>query len=299
MITLRPFRTASSYLVVAALFFVASCGAVVNDDGDEASSDDPHGLPSDVVSKGTLTIAIGTANPPMNFEDDKGEPAGFNVDIAEAMTEELGVDLEVVQVPFDGVLAGIESGRYDSAIYNIASTDERRTVHTYVEYAKSAPVLITSVGNPKGLMNTLEGLCGSSMAAIAGSAQLTVLEETNSTECTAEKGKDPITIDRYQDQGTLKLAVATRRNDGFLASGPYANYIVSEQSGELELVGPIDSKAGNLGMPVRKDRTELAEALFSAWKVLLEDGTYGEVANEWGVETIMPAKITLDGSDGP
>ena len=105
-------------LTVAALL-LGACG----DDGDDnadtdttaaegATSDEMSLDGVDLVNDGQLTVCSDMPYEPFEFEED-GETKGFDYDVVSAMGEQLGVDVEFVTTPFDGIIPALVAGNCD------------------------------------------------------------------------------------------------------------------------------------------------------------------------------------------
>ena len=98
-------------LIAAALLAGASLAAHAAD------------LLDDVKSRGTLRVAVEGTYPPFNFKDAKGQLDGFDVDIAKALAAKLGVKPEFTTTEWSGILAGLQAGKYDVSVNQVAATD--------------------------------------------------------------------------------------------------------------------------------------------------------------------------------
>jgi len=79
----------------------------------------------------TLRIATEGAFPPFNFVDDKGEPQGFEVDLAKALCAAMAVECAIVLQDWDGMLAGLKDRRYDAVMSSMTPSPERRARATF------------------------------------------------------------------------------------------------------------------------------------------------------------------------
>lgn len=286
-------------MALGAMVLVSSCGAVVSSDGGPASSTAKaggSGLPAKVTEKGKLVVAIGHNTVPTHFIKG-GKLVGFNVDISRALSKQLGVKLELRQVPFDSVLAGIAAGRYDTALYNVSDSPKRRKVVNFVDYALSGSVVVTAKGNPAGLKTDPMSLCGHKIGMTAGLYEFEVLSK-KSKDC-AGIGKKPIDISTYDSDSTVDKALVTGRIEGFVDGLTATPYMVSHHSDKFQLIGKLPIAAGPLGMPFAKERSpQLLRAVKHAWETLLHNGEYARIAKKWEESRLVPKKITFNNGDG-
>jgi polar amino acid transport system substrate-binding protein len=72
-----------------------------------------------------LLVGMELAYPPFEMRDERGEPAGVSVDLARALGEHLGVPVEIQNLPFDGLIPAVKTGRIDLIISSMTATTER------------------------------------------------------------------------------------------------------------------------------------------------------------------------------
>ena len=83
-----------------------------------------------------LVMATNAAFPPYEFKADDGSFAGIDVEIAELIAKELGLELEIVDIDFGAIVAGVETGKYDIGMAGLTVTDERKeSVNFSTSYA--------------------------------------------------------------------------------------------------------------------------------------------------------------------
>lgn len=289
-------RLISVVTVLPALALTISCGAVVKSDRSTTKTANKAGLPDDVVKAGRLVVATGNNKVPTHYLDDSGKLVGFNVDVAAALGKRLGVKLELVTVPFDGVLAGVAAGRYDTALYNVSDTTERRATVDFVDYARSGSVVVVAKGNPRGVTTDTLSLCGLKVAVKAGQHEYKVLN-AESANCRAAS-KPPIELQTYQDDGTMSQSLLSGRSEAMADGMTTTPYMVRRNADRFELVGELASDSDPLGMPFAKGRTELVTAFARAWQDLLDSGEYQRIADRWAVTALVPDRIGVNGGPG-
>ena len=88
-------------------------------------------LLDEIKSNGTLEVGLEGTYPPFNYQDESGELTGFEVDFANALTEELGVRAEFQPTKWDGILAALESKRLDVVINQVTISEERKQKYDF------------------------------------------------------------------------------------------------------------------------------------------------------------------------
>jgi polar amino acid transport system substrate-binding protein len=274
-----------------ALLAVAACGdddegngvvsptATEVSDGDGGGEIDISGVPE--LEDGTLTIGSDIAYAPIEFyEEGTDNEQGLDVDIARAIGDALGVDVEFQQVAdFAGIVGDLQAERYDIVMSAISITEEREAEIDFVPYFGPAGTgILVATGNPNGI-DAIEDLCGLAVAAQVGTVQVDYLNEANEAEC----ADNQIDVKTFPDNPTAVQELALGRVDAELADDPVAAYSALQSDGELEVVAPrFDSAPYGIG--VRKDSTALKDALEAALQQIMDDGTYTEILEKWGQE---------------
>ncbi len=115
MRTSRSASFVSSAVLVSLALVLGACG----DDDDDAADD---GASSGVTK---LTVCSDTPYPPFEFQDDDGKDVGYDIDIIRAIAEGAEVDFEVLDVPFEGILANL-TRRHLQRVVALGPVDHRR-----------------------------------------------------------------------------------------------------------------------------------------------------------------------------
>lgn len=234
-------------------------------------------LPEDLQDGGTLTVGINPDQAPLKFVDEDGDLDGLNVDQLEAASELLGLELEWEQASFDALLPGLQAGTYD-ILASITDIEERHEYATFINYLEAGQAY---VAHPESELSMSEGtdLCGLSAATVRGGNGQTALEDLQ-VEC-ADAGLDDLELSLYADTAATFLAVQTQSDDVALVDLPPAQYNVSENPDDYEI---LYSEPGDpYGIVFDREDEELVEAYREAFLHLADTGDYQEIAEEWGV----------------
>ena len=234
------------------------------------------------LQDGKLLVGSDIAYPPIEFlEEGTQNPVGLDIDLAKAIAEVLGVEVEFQQVAdFAGIVGDLKAKRYDIVMSAISITPEREAEIDFVAYF--APVgtgILVQAGNPQGLTSFWSELCGHPIAAQAGTYQVTQMEAANAADCK----DDPIDIRQFPDNPAAVQELSLGRVDAELADDPVAAYTAFQSNGEIE-VAATGFESAPYGIGVRKDSPELKSVLEQALQAIRDDGTYGNILADWGQE---------------
>ncbi|AYC36197.1 ABC transporter substrate-binding protein [Streptomyces griseorubiginosus] len=226
-----------------------------------------------------IKIASDVSYPPMDFfAADNKTVVGAEADLDKALGTVLGVKVTIVNVPFDSILPGLQSGKYQLGVSSFTDTAEREKVVDFVTYFDAGTSLLVPAGNPKGLKPGGDSLCGRSVAVAKGSTQ--ALEDVPAR---AKTCKTPIKVSTFPDGTGVNLAVTSGRADAALADSPVASYAAKQSGGKLEVAGDSYGNAP-FGIAVPKN-SELTGLLKSALEDLKASGGYEQVLAKWGLES--------------
>ncbi|KUM81463.1 ABC transporter substrate-binding protein [Streptomyces griseorubiginosus] len=235
-------------------------------------------VPAELKASG-IKIASDVSYPPMDFfASDNKTVVGAEADLDKALGTVLGVKVTIVNVPFDSILPGLQSGKYQLGVSSFTDTAEREKVVDFVTYFDAGTSLLVPAGNPKGLKPGGDSLCGRTVAVAKGSTQ--ALEDVPAR---AKTCKTPIKVSTFPDGTGVNLAVTSGRADAALADSPVASYAAKQSGGKLEVAGDSYGNAP-FGIAVPKN-SELTGLLKSALEDLKASGGYEQVLAKWGLES--------------
>lgn len=261
-----PFSTATGFASVALLLGLTACG-----NGDDGGNGDAgaEGEVDESNIEDTYTVATDSSFVPFEFEQD-GEHVGFDMDIIQAIADEVGFEIELDVTNFDGIIPGLQTGAFDIAIAGITITEERAESVDFTDpYYQSGTRIAVQEGNDD--IEELEDLADQTVAARLGSAPLDYL---------AENVPDAET-QPYEQLDQMYLAVEGGSADALLYDAPNVEYYIStNEDTNLEIVGPL-YEAQEYGIAVSQGNEDLVSAMNEALAGLIEDGTYAEIHEEW------------------
>jgi polar amino acid transport system substrate-binding protein len=269
-------------LAVASALVLTACGDQTEDSkkdsgsGGEKSSA-AYKLPQKVKDAGVIKVGSDIAYAPMEYVK-AGEPTGVDIDIANALGEELGVEFQFQNNVFDNLIPSLDTGRFDVIMSAMSDTKERQGKVDFVDYFTAGVSILAQKGNPEGI-KTLDDLCGKTVAFQRGTVSADVAKAQN------EKCDKPMKTLTFSKDTEALLQVKQGRAVADLNDFPVAAYNAKTSGGgeDFEVVGDqID--AGPYGIAVTKDNAELRDALAKALDAIIENGEYAKVLKKWNVE---------------
>jgi len=278
-------------LLLAVTLMAAACGSDDGEGDGEAEVEGGGGaeltelgamLPEEIQESGTIRVGSDIAYPPVEFyeEGDEETAVGIDPDLGAAMGEKLGVEFEFVNGTFDGLITGLQSGRYDIIMSAMSATEERAQEISFVHYFNVGTSILVQRGNPENI-ESLEDLCGHTVALQRGTTQEEVVTEQ---QAACEEQGDTLEILPFDRDTEALLQVKSGRAVADLNDFPVAAYTAQTESGgeDFEVVGEqID--AGPYGIGISKEDAELRDAIVAALEAVIEDGTYDEILEKWDV----------------
>ncbi|WP_454962922.1 ABC transporter substrate-binding protein [Corynebacterium durum] len=245
-------------------------------------------VPPSVAKRGTLIIGSNPPFAPAEFKDSQGTMIGFDIDLARAVAETLGLKLEVREMDFNLILPAVAAGSLDFGASGFTDNEERRKNFTFVNYLTAG---IQWAARPDNLINP-DDACGRTVAVQRGTVSDTDDVVKRSEDCVAQ-GKPPITKLAFESSDAAATALILGRADALSADSPVTAYAVARSDGKIKTVGPL-SDAASYGWPVPKN-SELTPALVAALDSLIRNGEYERIMKQWGIEEGLADQALVNG----
>ena len=271
---------------VTAALALSACGS-----GSSGSPAAPHAhsataadaalvatLPAAVKAKGTLVVGVDATYAPNEFLGPDGQTVeGMDVDLFNAVAGELGLRVTWVPAPFDSIIDGVNSGKYDLGVSSFSVTPDRLKQVDMVTYFTAGTEWAAAKGNPKHV--NLADACGLPIAVQEATTQADDIA-ARSRACT-HAGHPAIKVTTYSGQDQATVSVVSGKNVAMLADSPIAAYAIKSTHGKLQQIGSIYDSAP-YGYVVPKKNAALAQAIAGALKKLRASGAYKRTLDKWG-----------------
>ena len=220
-------------------------------------------------SKETLTMATNASFPPYEYVEGD-QVVGIDPEIAAAVCEKMGYDLEIVDTEFDSLISGVASGKYDFVMAGMTVTEERKQMVSFSNtYATGVQVVIVKEGSDVTLDNLGEQMIGTQRAT------------TGNIYCTDEFGEDHVVA--YDDGIVAVQDLVNGKVDCVVIDQAPAQEFVAANPGLTILDTEYANEDYAIGMA--KGNTVLVEAVNGALNELISDGT---------VQSIIDSYITAE-----
>jgi polar amino acid transport system substrate-binding protein len=238
--------------------------------------------PQAIADAGKIVWCVDVSYPPEEFYGADGTTAqGSDVDIANDIGRRMGVDTQIDNTAFDGIIPALLADKCSLIISGMNSTEERKQQVDFVDYLKVGQSLLVPKGNPDGIAG-LDDLAGKAVAVQLGTTNAQTLT-TKSDELTAA-GKEGIDIQTFQADNDAFQQLSLGRVQVFFTDAPVVVYYntLPENKDKFEVAGtPIDPIP--IGIAVRKEDTELKSAIQAAIDAMYADGTISSIVDTWGM----------------
>jgi len=259
--------------LVAAVAVVLMLFAACEDEEEEVT-----GVPD--LEDGVLQVGADIAYAPMEFfEEGTTTPLGLDIDLGKALAEELGVRAEFINTGWDGIIGALKIERFDVIMSSMTITEERSKEIDFVPYFSAGTDILVPEGNPKNI-GGIEDLSGLTVAVQVGTIQVEQLNAAN--EDFKGAGKAEIDVLIFDLNPLAVEQVRLGRADAVLADSPVAANDARLSEGELEVLG-LAIESAPYGIGLRKDSTELKAAIEDALQKMIDDGTYDDILDKWGL----------------
>ena len=249
---------------------LASCSKG-NSSNNEPTNNEPSNQLEKILQKGEMVIATESMWAPYTYEDENGNLTGYDVEVARAICEKLGVEAHFEIGDFDGFLIGLDNGIYDSVFNCIDITEERKAKYDFSDaYINSTVVLIVSSDNDE--ITGFDDLAG----------KTTTNTVTSSYAATAQEyGAEILGANTFEE--TINLVLQGRADATLNSKGSFDDYMSVHPDTQLKVV---DSYTTYAGAPIRKNETELLEAINKALAELKAEGKLTELSMQFFGEDV-------------
>ena len=221
-----------------------------------------------IKQAGVLKVGTEGTYAPFTYHDESGKLVGFDVEIAEAIANKLGVKVEFVEGKWDGLIAGLDAKRYDTVINEVGITEKRKAKFAFSDpYIASRAVLIVKEDNSD--IKDFKDLKGKK-AAQSLTSNFADIATSNGAELVGTAGFDQ-SIARVT-QGRADATI----NDSL----SFFDFKKKQAASPVKIVAQ-EADASYSGVILRKGDQDLVDAINKALRDITADGTYKKISDTY------------------
>ena len=270
-------------LALCMVFALAACGEPASEPSDAPVSDAPEAseapaseapeteTPTDAeggltIVEGKLTMSTNAQFPPYEMTTDDGGFEGIDVEIATAIAEKLGLELDILDMDFDSALLAVQQGKSDIVMAGVTVNDDRLLVMDFsTSYANGVQVVIVKEGSDITIDNMGDGLIGTQRGT------------TGNIYCTDDYGEEHVVA--YDDGFTAVQALVNGQVDCVVIDNAPAQEFVKNNAG----LAILDTEYANedYAIGVNKGNSALLDAINGALEELIADGTVQSIIDKY------------------
>ncbi|MFB6348367.1 transporter substrate-binding domain-containing protein [Moraxella sp. ZJ142] len=247
-------------LTAATAFALTGCNKA--QDNDTAKADDAA-----AKEQKNLVIATEAAYPPFNDTDANGNIVGFDVDVMNALCEEMNAKCEIVAQDWDGLIPGLLANKYDAIIAGMSVTPERQAQVDFSDSYFSNTIVWLAKNDGSFDPNNIKDKVLASQRSTTGAAYISEKYD----------GKDGNRVQLYDTYTNAYLDMKAGRNQAVMAEKVSASdWLKQAGNQDFGLVGDEIDNNDHLGIAMRKGDSLKAE-FDAALAKIKENGKLAEI----------------------
>ena len=240
-----------------------------------------------IRESGTVTVGTEAAYEPFEFIID-GEITGYSKQILDAVVEDLGVGLNQLNLPFQGILPGVLAKKFDFVATSVSINPERAAKYAYTRPIGTVQTIVLVRADNTDIQSAAD-LDGKVVATQLASAEQPVVEEF-SAELEANGGEGFADLKLFQAFPETYVAVGSGQVDAALIGSNGAAALMRAQPGKFKVVGEV-GEPRYLAWVTHPDDTDLRDYLNGVIGSLADSGKLAEWQQEWfGFTMTLPAE---------
>lgn len=247
-----------------------SSGEMASNEGTTAAA--ANDKLSQIKAKGVLVLGTSADYPPFEFHmeiDGKDTIVGFDIDIAKKIADAIGVELQIIDMKFEGLLPALTAGKIDLIVSGMTPTDERKqSVDFSIVYYDAMQTMLVASANVDSL-TTVEAFTGKKVGVQKASVQEALAKETfTSSEVKA--------IDKIPN---LIMELKTNKVDGLVLAEPVAKQYAAANA-DLAVNGLDLGSEGGAAVAVQKDSGAFLEIINETIQGQLDSGEMDQLITD-------------------
>lgn len=235
-------------------------------------------------AKTTLIMATNANFPPYEYKEGNGY-AGIDVEIATEIAKKLGMTLEIKDVEFGSIVAGVQTGKYDIGMAGMTVNDERKQQVNFSDsYAKGIQVVIVKEGSEYKSVDDFfvldaEGNHTAVKEGVLVGVQQNTTGDIYCSDTVENFGFGEDKVKRYSNGADAVAALASGKLSAVVIDDQPAKEFVKANEGLTILEGSYADE--DYAIAVGKENSELLEKINKALKELTDDGTIAKIVAKY------------------
>jgi cystine transport system substrate-binding protein len=255
--------------------FVLACAAtiagIVGLTTSAAFADD---YKTNLVNAGKLVIGTTGSSPPSTMYDENADLVGLDIDLSKKLAADLGLEPEFVVLDWAGMLAGVQSGRFDMVASSVARTPERvASADFFVSQAYVANGTGAAMHRDSTDIKDWADLCGKKIGIVKGATQIKAVAAKIGAECVG-------TPREYAGWTELLLDLQNKRIDALVGNYITPAYLIRSTKRPLTMLETSLDVAGN-ALVIQHGNKPLAEKIDQLLESYKKDGSLQTITAKW------------------
>jgi len=235
--------------------------------------------PKGNIRPGKLVMSTNATIPPVQFIDASGDLQGMRIELGEEIARRLCLEAEWVNIQFDAMIPGLQGGRWDMINTGLFYTEERAKMMYMIPYELQAISVSSLKGNPDNIQST-EDLAGLRVGVEIGGYEETNIKAINEEQ--VNNGLEAMQIQTFNTFAEAYQALKAGQLDAVTSVDATAKFYADQGDFDRVIHGLRGSPA-SMGLV----NADLAEAVKAALQSMMDDGTYDELFDKYGVAKIV------------
>ena len=219
-----------------------------------------------------LKVGLDCSYPPMEFKNEKGQCAGFDVDLANAIAAKLKLKIQFVDTSWEAIFTALQAKKFDCIISSLSITEERKKVILYTQsYLSNSQVIVVKPGDTS--INATKDLKGKRVGVQYG----TTAEEAANTINATSPFK---VLKRYDLLSEVFAALKNGKIDAVITDVIMAGDYVKKDSASFKLT-KVSFYPDPIGIGFRKDESSLQKKVDAVITKMKADGSLAKLSIKW------------------
>ncbi len=259
-------RSLIMVLAIAVLMSVVltACG--------QGSTTDNNGAASASTESNVLRIGIDDTYPPMEYKDEAGNNAGFDIELAKELAKRMNKEIEFVPTAWSAIFTGLNSNKYDCIISSLSITDDRKKTIAYTRpYVANSQTIIVKADNTDVKDET----------SLGGKVVAVQMGTTSEEACTEFQKTTPFKdFKKYEGMTEALNELKIGRVDAVVCDLVVGKYFVANDKTSFKTVTTTLPNEP-IGIGFTKANQAEADKVDKILGDIMADGTLAKISEKW------------------